>query len=605
MIVVLSLLAIGCPDSAKKVAPPSKSPEASNGSGTKKGIVRNTERAPKPEPGEKSGPIWFAEKTHDSGITFKVETGSKEKLYLVETIGQGVMLFDYDRDGDLDLYFANGGELRSEPTGRIYWNGLWRNDGNWSFSDQTEGSGLECPEWSVGVYAVDFDLDGFEDVYVTQLGKNRFFKNLGGTGKFAEMTDTWGGGCEKYSTSAAFFDADQDGDLDLFVCNYVEFDIKNPPNKGFPCRWKELETCCGPRGLGEEDNVFYENVDGKLVEATEKFGFKEPKMGTYSLGVVTSDFDMDGDQDVFVAVDSRANLCFENLGRGKFKNVAPIWQVAVNAEGLEQACMGTTAADLDENGYPDIVVTNFSHDTNTIYLNAGKPKNMYFTDVTNACGMGGEASYPWLSWAVGAHDYDCDGALDLMIASGHVYAQAEGVRNLGTSYNQPCQLFMGTPGEVKYRDVAKSAGPALKRLKSSRGAAFGDIDQDGRIDAVIANLDDFPTLARNECDIVGEWTGIELLDEKSKNPRAVGARVVFKFADGKSHLREVTGGDGYLGSSEKTVHFAWAKDRTMEKLTVRWPDGATEEIPAPLPNRYYVLKRGSGKLVERQGAIRR
>ena len=569
------------------------------GTAAKTGVVRFTELPPAAPTTAKSGPLHFVSLTREAGISFKVETGSKEKLFLVESIGQGVMLFDYDNDGDLDLYFAQGGELRAEPTGRTYHNALYRNDGGWRFTDVTDGSGLESPEWSLGVYAADYDGDGFEDVYVTKLGKNRLYRNLG-NGRFKDVTDEVGGGCEQFSSSAAFFDADQDGDLDLFVCNYVVFDIKNPPNRGLPCRWKELQVSCGPRGLPEATNVFYENADGKFVDATAKFGFAAPRNGkpiaTYSLGVVTTDFDRDGDQDVYVAVDSRPSLMYENLGGGKFREVAQRWQVALNAEGVEQAGMGVATGDVNGDGWMDIFRTNFSHDTDTLYVNAAAPKAMYFNDETYKSGLGGDATFAPLSWSTTMQDFDCDGRVDIFVVSGHVYPQAEGVANLGTSYAQLNQIFMQT-APMKFANKAAEAGPAMQIRKVSRGAAFGDIDRDGRIDVVVSNLDDWPDLIRNESDIVGGWLGVRLQGAEPKNRAAIGAHATLEFADGSATVREIVGGGGYLGSNDRTLHFGFAADKKPIRLKVRWPNGAVETCAVPASGRYFGLSQGRPELV--------
>jgi enediyne biosynthesis protein E4 len=566
------------------------------------GIIRSRELPPEPPADTKSTPLHFTDVTRRAGITFRNETGSPEKRYLIETIGQGVALFDYDQDGDLDLYFTQGGEIRPEPTGRIFWNALYRNDGDWRFTDVTEGSGLESPGWSTGAYAADYDADGYDDMLVTKLGASRLYRNRQGSGTFEDVTDTVferKGGAGELGAGAAFFDADGDDDLDLFVCKYIAFDPANPPNRGLPCRWKELEVLCGPRGLIEARNVFYEQVGGRFVEATAKFGFDVPKAGTYSLGVVTGDFDQDGATDLYVAVDSRPNLLFWNAGGGKFREVGHLWQVALNQEGLEQAGMGLSAADVNEDGWIDLFVTNFSHDTDTLYLSCGNPKNMYFSDATSSCGLGGEATFRQLSWGTGFYDFDCDGALDVFVACGHVYPQAEGVANLGTSYAQQSQLFTGTRSALKLVDRSNDAGAALKAKNVSRGTAFGDIDADGRMDIVVTHLDAWPTILRNESDIAGAWIGVRLVAPGSKNRSAIGARLTIECADGTSILREVHTGAGYLGTNDPTLHVAFAKERVPARLAVRWPDGSVESVPAPALGRYYVWEKGSGALREK------
>lgn len=586
LVILTAALALsGCGD---KAAPPTETPDA---------------EAPSLPPVEpdvaKTGPLHFRDVTRDAGITFRVKAGSRDKMWIPETIGQGVMLFDYDSDGDLDLYFANGGDMRDEKKLGRYKNALYRNDGDWKFTDVTEGSGLECPEWSAGVYHCDVDADGHDDVYVTQLGENRFFRNVDGTGRF-EPKPEWGGAAGGYSTSAAFFDAEGDGDLDLYICQYVEFDPKNPPNQGLPCEWKNLAVCCGPRGLVPAKDVFFRNENGRFVDRTEESGFvvksaRGEAVGAYSLGVVTGDYDLDGDTDVFVAVDSRPNLTYENLGGGNFREVAEHWQTAVNADAIEQAGMGVAAGDADGDGWIDLFITHFSHDTNTLYLNAARDENVFFDDVTRRAGLGGAASYSFLSWGVGFEDFNCDGLLDIYIASGHVYPQAEGVVDLGTSYAQQNQLFIGT-GKLKWQDRASDSGPAMLKKQVSRGASFGDLDRDGRVDLVVVNMDDWPNLIRNECDVKGRWFGLELIDTNPANRHAVGAHVTLELEDGSRVVREVHGGGGYMGANDQALHFSYGTRDTAKKLTVRWPDGTTTRLKPPAQDSWYELTKGQDEL---------
>ncbi|MEE9394710.1 MAG: CRTAC1 family protein [Planctomycetota bacterium] len=557
--------------------------------------------APETKDADSPGSVWFSDITRAAGITFRGRSGTAQKMMIPENIGQGAMFFDFDNDGDQDIYFCNGGDLRA-PGDKRFPNALFRNDGGLKFT-LVSASGLECLDWSCGAYTVDFDEDGWDDVYVTQLGSNRFFRNLGGSGKFKDVTAEVGGADKGWSTSAAFFDADGDGDLDLYVCNYLEFDPQNPPNDGVPCEWRNLKVCCGPRGLEPSPDSFYENQDGKFVEATETFGFaiKDKRgriKGGYSLGVVTADFDDDGDTDVYVAVDSRPNLFFENAGGGKFHERAHEWQIAVNADAVEQAGMGVTAADLNDDGRMDLFVTNFSHDTNTMYINSGEPGNMYFDDRTSLIGLGGSASYPFLSWGTGAYDFDLNGYQDIFVASGHVYPQAEGIANLGTSYPQPNQLFMReVGGTLKYRDRAPEAGAAMKMARVSRGAIFSDLDRDGRVDILITNVDSWPTLLHNQSTAQGPWLGLELDNNNPANRHANGATVIAVTESGRRIRRDVLGGSGYLGSSDPALHFGFGSD-APKSFEIRWPNGSKITLPAPNPNAWYRLKRGETQFTE-------
>ncbi|MEZ6195035.1 MAG: CRTAC1 family protein [Planctomycetota bacterium] len=562
------------------------------------------ELPPAVAPGKEGAELRFDDVTREAGITFRSRSGTPSKLWIPENIGHGAMFFDYDGDGDEDLYLANGGDLE-RPGHSDFRNALYRNDGGFRFTDVTEGSGLECPDWSCGVYTVDFDADGWRDVYVTQLGRNRFFRNLEGSGRFEDVTDRLGGDDPRWSTSAAFFDADADGDLDLYVCNYVEFDIRNPPFDGVPCDWRGLRVCCGPRGLPEAADRFYEFRDGRYVDATEERGFtlrdrRGQVRGSYSLGVVTADYDDDGDVDVYVAVDSRPNLLFINDGSGRFTESAQRWLVAVNSNAVEQAGMGVTAADLNGDDRLDLFVTNFSHDTNTLYLAAGDEKNRFFDDATSTAGLGGSASYTFLSWGTGIHDFDLDGRLDILVASGHVYPQADGAKDLGTSYAQMNQLFMGGERALEFKDRARDAGPAFATPHVSRATSFADLDLDGRMDFIITNVDSWPTLAHNLCRPKGSFIGLILAGKNPRNRDAIGATVRLVLEDDGMMRRDQLGGGGYFASNQPLIHFGLDGKKARE-IRVRWADGAEASYPAPAPGAYYRLEQASGTLTKVDG----
>jgi hypothetical protein len=554
--------------------------------------------APKPPEEEKKGSLFFRDMAHQAGLTFRTKCGTEEKMWIPETMGHGVAIFDFDNDGDLDLYFGNGGQLKGPKDTNEYFNSLWRNDGDWKFTDVTQGSGVECSEWSCGTFAADYDGDGFIDIFLTQFGKNRLFRNLKGSGKFEDVTDSVGLGYKGWSTSAAFFDADNDGDLDLYVCNYVIFNRDAPPHNGKPCEWRKLKVCCGPRGLPRAYDIFYEQRNGKFVDATEKFGFvptdsKGQKHGAYSLGVVTSDLDRDGDVDVYVAVDSRPNLLYENLGSGKYKEVSQEWQTARNVDGEDQAGMGVAAADLNGDLMPDLFVTNFSHDTNTLYLNAGQKENMYFDDRSSQVGLGGSASFPYLSWGIGIEDFNCDGMLDIYVASGHVYPQAGWAPGLGTSYNQPNQLYIAK-NQLQFEDRSPEAGHALSRSQVSRSLACADFDRDGRVDLVVTNNDDYPQILRHECDQVGNWWGFHLRAKNTMNRTAIGASIVFETNQGRKILREINGGGSYQCQGDQSIHLGLPKTESLKSMTCVWPGGKSEQIKVPASSRWYQIIQGSG-----------
>ena len=543
--------------------------------------------------GENS-PLYFRDMTAKSGVEFRNLAGESAKPWIPESIGQGVLMFDYDSDGDLDLGFANGGDLCDPGRGP---NALYRNDGDWRFTDVSATSGLDVADWTCGMYAFDWDADGHEDVYLTQLGTNRLFRNVDGSGRFVEVPGAGGADSPGFSTSATFFDADADGDLDLYVCNYLLWNSKKLPEGGRPCDWKGLEVFCGPRGLPAAQDRFYERTATGFVDATERFGFElrdsgGRSRGSYSLGVTAGDLDGDGDTDVYVAVDSQANLLFENQGSGRFRERGLEWQVALNANAGEQAGMGVAMRDLDGDERLDLFVTNFSHDTHTLYLNASFSEGVFFDDMTSRSGLGGQASYAWLSWGTGIHDFDLDGRLDIFVASGHVYPQIDDKPSVGTSYAQPNQLYTRRGGSSRFIDCARDAGPGIHTPRVSRGAAFGDLDRDGLMDVVVANLDDRPTLLRNESRGDGSWLALELVWRRPENAKGIGSRLSFVTDDGQRILREMRSGGSYLSGDEIAIHLGLAPGRSLKSIEITWPDGEKNQIPAPNLNGRYRLVHG-------------
>ncbi len=541
------------------------------------------------EQGSTRADIRFTDVSASSGVTHANVSGeSKQKLAIVENIGQGAGALDYDGDGDLDLFICNGDMFSGQAPKTDPRCALYRNDGEFKFTDVTEEAGLVFKGWVHGASVVDFDADGHQDLYLAcYLRDNIFFRNTG-KGGFEDATETWGGGDPSASTTSAFFDADNDGDLDLYVGNYVNYDPKNPPNSGKYCEWKNLKVSCGPNGTEAMADVFYENVDGRLVEATAKFGFDAAP--AYTLGLVTCDFDNDGDLDLYVANDSVGNYLFENLGDGKYQEAAWRYAVDMQEDGRAQAGMGVDAGDVDNDGRFEFFVTNFSHDYNTLYKNGQTPNGKtHFTDSTYAMKLG-ESSFNYLSWGTRIHDLDLDGWQDIVVASGHVYPQVDGA-NLDTSYAQLNQIFVNDgarDGQVAFTLLDNSKISGWDKAAVSRGLVTADLDDDGDQDMLIVELDTPPTLLRNDTTGKGSWIGFHLIG-KGKNRDAIGTRIEVVDSAGVSRWRDRAAGASFLSSSDPRVVFGLGAASGPVTAKIRWPDGTTKSLPDLATGKYHVI----------------
>ena len=533
--------------------------------------------------------------TASSGIVLENVSGDPlEKTAIPESIGQGAAAIDYDDDGLLDLYVVNGGVFPGTAPRAEQRPALYRNLGDFRFADVTAEAGLLFDAWGHGASVVDFDADGHDDLYVTVFrGPNRFFRNRG-DGTF-EAAARWGGADTGPSTAAVFFDADADGDLDLYVGNYVDYDPDDPPNDGAPCEWRGLMTFCGPLGTTPAADTFYVNREGTLVEATDAFGFGAPEP-SYALGAIAGDIDDDGDPDLYVANDSRANFLFLNQGGGSFREAAAELGVDRNENGREQAGMGVDLGDVDNDGRLDIFVTNFSHDNNTLYRNFLAPGGRtLFEDATNAMKLGIE-SYRYLSWGTRIVDLDHDGWQDIVIVSGHVYPQVDRLP-VGTTYSQRNQIFenLGTAegGTVGFREVLTGRGDAFSSVKLSRGLVVADLDNDGDADCLVVEMDAPPSLIRNDTAEQGHWIGFELRGT-APNLDAIGARVVVRDSQGVQRLRERSSGGSYLSTGDPRLLFGLGSaGGAIREVAVRWPSGRIATYANLEVDRYWLLDASS------------
>ena len=531
-----------------------------------------------------AGAVQFTDVAADAGVTLLNVSGGPEQGYLVDTMMGGVAFLDHDGDGDLDLYVLNGGRIAGLPDGGRPRNALYRNDGA-AFADDTEAAGLGDEGWGMGVAVADHDNDGDPDVFIANYGRNALYENRGGEG-FADVTARAGVGDDGFGTGCAFFDADRDGDLDLYVANYVDFRHFMATTPGRRHEWRGLTVHFGPRGMRGEPDVFYRNEgDGVFTDATEAANLVDEER-LYGLGVVAGDVDGDGGADLFVANDTGPNYLYRNQGDGTFEELGWLAGVAYGESGEAQGSMGIALGDYDNDEDPDILVTNFWEETNTLYRNDG---GELFADVTFQARVGLE-SFPFLAWGTGFFDYDNDGDKDLFVANGHIFPQVDRA-NLGVSYAQGNQLFENVGGGA-FREISRAAGPGLRIEKVSRGAAFGDYDDDGDVDILVLNLNDAPTLLRNDGGNRGNWLLVRTAGTES-NRDGIGARVRVRCGEA-AQAQEVRSGSSYLSQNDLRLHFGLGGAARVDELRVAWPGGLVETWRDLAVNQVLVVREGGG-----------
>ncbi len=543
--------------------------------------------------------IRFSDGTASKGLAFVARCGTPEKRDIVEANGTGVAVLDADGDGDLDLLFAQGSTLEEVAAGRGARPSLWRSDGG-RFAEAEMGSAPEG--WWTGVAAADADGDGDVDVLLCGYRRTAFLRNdsEGGTIRFSDATEPSGLADEGWSTGACWFDADGDGDLDLYLVRYLELDPRHPPRGAvgslrLPCEWRGLAVYCGPKGLVPTPDRFFRNTGaGRFEEATLEAGFAEAP-ASYGLGVCPVDFDRDGDTDLYVANDSKANFLWRNDG-GRFVECAYPVNVGLADDGSTYAGMGVAADDLDGTGYPEIVVTNFSEEPVSVYR-ARPPAEggSVLYDVATWTSGVGAATLATLQWGVDLADLDLDGDLDLFVANGHVYPQADSP-GTGTSYRQRNQVFVND-GHGRLAELAPGPDSPLRERRSHRALATLDLDDDGDTDVLLVPVDGAAVLLRNEAP--GPAAGgparvrIELRDP-GPNREGLGA-VVTVSAGGTRFVREVRRGGSYAVSRDPRLCVGLGAARAIDEIVVRWPGGESERIPgAGLANRAIVIERTRG-----------
>jgi len=543
-------------------------------------------------------PVVFVDDTKKSGLDkFKHVSGTPEKNLILEAPGSGVAIIDYDNDGWPDIYLVNGSTIdalrgKEKPPRAA----LFHNNHDGTFTDVTEKAGVANERWGFGVAVGDYDNDGWPDLYITNYGKNRLYHN-NHDGTFTDVAEKAGvavsGAQPVWSTGATFGDYDGDGKLDLYVTGYVKFDLDHPPLAGTPatsysfCSYRGKPVMCGPRGLpGEHNHLFHNHGDGTFTEVSQMAGVANEK-GYYGFGVAFADVNDDGKPDLVVANDSVPNYLFLNKGDGTFEDVSYPSGFALKDDGREQAAMGLGIGDYDNSGHLSLYVTTFSDDYYSLYKNEGDAN---FTDVSFLAGVAA-VTIPFLGCGTGFLDYDNDGLKDIFAANGHVYPGVDH-HDWGMTYAQRPLLFHNVDGK-HFQVVAAASNSGLGVVVSARGAAFGDLFNDGKIDVVLNTIDGPPVLLRNVVNNGNNWVALKLVGGP-KGPRdAIGAKV-FLTANGITQRNDVISGGGYISNNDMRLHFGIGKAKRVETLEIRWPDGTKENVTLPGMNGVFTIVQGEG-----------
>ncbi len=528
----------------------------------------------------------FSDVTAAAGIQFQ-HTIAPDKKYLIESMPGGVLLLDYDGDGWLDIYFTNAPTVDMALHGQKAKSALYRNNHNGTFTDVTDKAGVGYPCWAMGGAVGDYNNDGWPDMLITCEEGMVLYRN-NGDGTFTDVTKRVHLTDPRWSMGAAFGDYDGDGFVDLMVSRYVEFDLNHLPQFGVgaTCRFRGIPVQCGPRGMkGLGDSLYHNNGDGTFTDVSKAAGVDDAP-GYYGLGVTWSDFNDDGRPDLFVADDSTPNYLYRNDGSGRFTDVSYMSGTAVSSDGGEMAGMGVAICDFNHTGRFSIHVTNFEDQSNSLYRNDG---NLAFTDVAYAAGVG-QVTIPYMGWGTGCVDFGNDGWPDLFVVNGHVYPQVDSLAT-GMKYKQRKLVFLNRK-DGRFVDVSDSVGTAVTIPQASRGAAFGDLDNDGRIDVVVENIDGLPMVLHNEGTNSNHWVTLELIGTRS-NRLALGAKVRV-VAGAVSQVDEVRSGGSYLSQNDLRQHFGLGSANKVDDVEIRWPSGGTQVLHNLGADRFYIVKEGAG-----------
>jgi len=563
-------------------------------------------RKPQSSPDHAAG-FYFTDVTAQAGLggAINVFGGVTHKRWLLEETGCGVALFDYDNDGWLDIFMVNGTRFEGISPQHQPANFLFHNNRDGSFTDVTEKAGLLRSGWGQGCCVGDYDNDGYDDLVVTYWGGIVLYHN-NGDGTFTDITQKAGlgqnGPAPRWNTGCSFVDYDRDGHLDLFVANYVNFDPRVAPQPGENqyCRYYGLSVACGPQGMSGGTNILYHNRgDGTFEDVSERSGVAVPRgpaastsvseqwnpVGSFGLGVSAADFDNDGWPDIYVACDSVPSRFYHNNQDGTFEELGAEIGCALNENGTAQGGMGVGIGDYDCDGWLDIVKTNYSDQTANLYHNNGDGT---FYDAVFQAGLGVNTKY--LGWGVGLFDFDNDGWPDIFMSNGHVFPTVD-TKRLHVTFKQAKTVYKNL-GNGSFKDVTSSAGPGITQPHSSRGTAFGDFDNDGDVDVAVINMNEAPSLLRNDCRSRNNWLKVKCIGTKS-NRSAVGTRV--RVVTGQhSQINEVMSGSSYMSQNDFRLHFGLGRAGQADLVEVRWPLGLVESFKSVSANQLLVVQEGHG-----------
>ena len=522
-----------------------------------------------------------------AGLTVS-HISSPEKRYIIESVSGGIGLIDCDNDGKLDVIAVNGSNVdRYRQHGGDPMITLYHQDADLKFTDITKQAGLNRIGWGMGVAVADYDNDGLPDIYVTGYGGNALYHNLGNC-KFEDVTDRAGVAVGGLSLGAAWGDYDRDGRVDLFVSRYVHVEMDKLPELGSDqrfCQFRGVQVQCGPWGMqGETDFLFHNRGDGTFEDVSKKAHVDDPKH-YYGMGVVWGDYDNDGWPDLYVADDAGPNYLYRNKHDGTFEEVGLMMGADLSGDGQELGSMGVDMGDYDHKGRLDIFVTEFVDQSDTLYHNNGSD----FSDVSWNSKIA-QPSQPYVGWGTGFFDMDNSGWLDIFVANGHVYPQVDTIPN-AAHFRQPMLLFRNKH-DGTFDEVGAAVGFADIPLQSRRGAAFGDLNNDGCVDIVTLNVGSPPSLLLNHCQNGNHRVLFKLLGTKS-NRLAIGARVTVK-AGGVTQFSEVKGGSSYISQNDLRQHFGLGANASMEEVRVRWPNGESEVFHDVAADFIYTIVEGQG-----------
>ena len=527
--------------------------------------------------------IQFVDVTQEAGIHWKHVDGRSGQKYFMETLGSGAAFFDYDADGDSDLYFVNGAPLPGYITEETPTNCFYQNNGDGTFTDITQKAQVGDTGYGHGCAVGDYNNDGRLDLYVTNYGTNRLYHN-NGDGTFTDVAEAAGVTEPRWSTSCAFADYDSDGNLDLYVVNYIVFDITENPWCGL--KEKGIRAYCEPDNFpAQSDTLYRNNGDGTFTDVTKSAGIYNTT--GKGLGVVWGDYNNDGAPDIYIANDSTENLFYRNNGDGTFEEIGFMVGVALSEDGAAENGMGTTFGDWNNDGWFDLTVTNYAQQTNTLYHNDA---DGFFTDTT-ATTKTAQITYPYLGWATAFIDYNNDGYQDLFVANGHLHENLAELGQEGT-YGQRNLLFRNNR-DATFTECSETLGAGMQLKDVSRGATFADYDLDGDIDIVVTNSNATPRLLRNDGGNRKNWLQIQLIATNSSTD-AIGTRIEVTTGE-LTQTREVRSGDGYLSQRDLTLHFGIGDYELVDSIAVRWQNGVRQTIEGVAANQVLSIEENGNE----------